>query len=113
MNREIKVSLPAKPDYTEPCNHCGVCCKGQLCEIAEIAFPGAKAPCPALKISGDKALCGMVLTESEDGLDPMIQNVLGIGCGCSMPDADTTDAQIAEFDRVSYIKIYKSAECAR
>lgn len=107
------MSLPAKPNYTEPCNNCGACCKGQLCDVAEMAFPGAQAPCPALQVRGGKALCGMVLAEIAAGMEPMIQSTLGIGCGCSMPDADTTEPQIEEFDRVSYIKIYGRAECAR
>jgi hypothetical protein len=106
-------TLPLKPNYTEPCNHCGQCCKEQLCDIARMIFPDAQAPCPAIQIHGGKALCGVVLAELSAGMKPVIQNSLGIGAGCSMPDADTTEAQIEEFDRVSYIKIFKSAECAR
>ncbi|MFS2025183.1 hypothetical protein [Massilia sp. CT11-137] len=39
-------------------------------------------------------------------MEPMLANSLGIGCGCSMPDAGTTDAEVHEFDKVSFIKIY-------
>lgn len=52
------------------------------------------------------AVCGLVVTEVISGLEPILANALGIGCGCSMPDSDTTEAQINEFDRKSYIKIF-------
>lgn len=56
---------------------------------------------PALVIDGGKAMCGLVLTEEATGVEPKMWRVLGIGCGCSMPDADTSEADIAEFDRRS------------
>lgn len=95
--------LPSKPSFAAPCNHCGVCCRGQLCELA---------PCPGLDVREDVALCSLVVTEAAAGMVPMLANSLGVGCGCSMPDADTTDAQVEEFDRVSFIKIYGRARKA-
>lgn len=71
-----------------------------------MAFPYAEAPCPALKVRDNKALCGMVLAEIEYGMEPMVQQVLGIGCGCSMPDKATTEAEVKEFDKVSFIKMF-------
>lgn len=68
--------------------------------------PSAASPCPALQIRVNKVLFGMVLAEAEHGMQPMTQKSLGIGCGCSMPDADATEAQFEEFDQVSFIKIY-------
>lgn len=64
------------------------------------------APCRALVIDGETAKCGLVAMEELSGLDGIVGRVLGIGCGCSMPDDDTTDAEIAEFDRLSWIKVY-------
>lgn len=104
--------LQPKPRFAAPCNHCGECCKGQLCELAQIAFPGASAPCPGLDVREDVALCSLVITEAAAGMEPMLANSLGIGCGCSMPDAATTDAEVGEFDRVSFIKIYGRARKA-
>lgn len=98
--------LPPKPRFAEPCNHCGLCCKSQLCELAVMAFPGASAPCPGLDVRQNVALCSLVITETAAGMEPMLANSLGIGSGCSMPDPDTTDAQVEELDRVSYIKFY-------
>lgn len=100
------MSLPAKPPFAEPCTHCGLCCKSQLCELAVMAFPGASAPCPGLDVRQNVALCSLVVTEAAAGMAPMLANSRGIGCGCSMPDSDTTDAQVEELDRVSYIKFY-------
>lgn len=98
--------LQPKPPFTAPCNHCGECCKGQLCELAYMAFPGASAPCPGLDVREDVALCSLVITEAAAGMEPMLAKSLGIGCGCSMRDGGTSDAQVDEFDRVSFIKIY-------
>ena len=104
--------LQPKPRFTAPCNHCGECCNGQLCELAQMAFPGASAPCPGLEVREDVALCSLVITETAAGMEPMLAKSLGIGCGCSMPDTDTSDAQVDEFDRVSFIKIYSRARKA-
>ena len=98
--------LQPKPRFAAPCNHCGECCKGQLCELAQMAYPGASAPCPSLDVREHVALCSLVIIEAAAGMEPMVAKSLGIGCGCSMPDASTTDAQVKEFDRVSFIKIY-------
>jgi hypothetical protein len=98
--------LQSKPRFAAPCNHCGECCKGQLCELAQMAFPGALAPCPGLDVREDVALCSLVITEAAAGMEPMLAQSLGIGCGCSMPDAGTTDVEVSEFDQVSFIKIY-------
>jgi hypothetical protein len=71
-----------------------------------MAFHGASALCPGLDVREDVALCSLVITEATAGMEPMLANSLGIGCGCSMPDAGTTDAEVHEFDKVSFIKIY-------
>ena len=90
-----------KPKYSDPCNHCGLCCQGQICEVGKIAFPGSQAPCPGLvEVDGDM-LCKLVLIESNFLKDPVIQRTLGIGTGCSMPDEDTTEEEMDEFDRIS------------
>lgn len=92
-------ALPSKPRYASPCNHCGLCCTLALCEVGAIAFHDQSAPCPALVVLDGKALCGIVLTEERAGMEPVARKVLGIGCGCSMEDDDTTREQAAEFDR--------------
>lgn len=102
----LSLGLPPKPSYSSPCNHCGLCCTLSLCPVAEQAFPGESAPCRALVIEDGKATCGLVTVEDAAGMDGMIRRVLGIGCGCSMPDDDTTEAEIEEFDRLSMIRVY-------
>lgn len=82
------ISLPSKPRFGTPCNGCGLCCAIELCVVGELAFPGAQAPCPALKIRGDgkSTYCQLVAVEIVAGLTPKIQEALGIGKGCSMAD---------------------------
>lgn len=104
MNQPI--NLPAKPRYSEPCNHCGQCCAQALCTVAELAFPGESAPCRALQLKDGKAICGLVVAEDLSGLDGLIRRALGIGCGCSMQDEDTTEAEVRAFDLVSHIKVF-------
>lgn len=97
---------PEKPKYTEPCNHCGLCCSLVLCPIASVSFPGARAPCPALVTTDGAAKCGLVMAEQWFESEPILQKALGIGCGCSMPDASTSGAEMEAFDRRSFVKVY-------
>lgn len=80
--------LPPKPRFGSPCNGCGICCARELCVLGELAFPGASAPCPALKLRGDgrSTYCELVAIEIVAGLPPMLQTALAIGKGCSMTD---------------------------
>ena len=100
-----------KPKYTEPCNHCGLCCHLELCAVAKIAHPGKSAPCPSLIQKDNEYFCGMVLMEQglKNKHGSMIAKALGIGTGCSMPDEDTTDEEIEEFDLISKIKVFGHA----
>lgn len=94
-----------KPAYRDPCNGCGLCCKLELCVLAESIFPGAVAPCPALEWEDGRAWCGMVrhpsrhlglnfnfpisadtVTIAENSLRAYIAEGLGIGLGCGMED---------------------------
>lgn len=102
----VPTILPPKPKYAGSCNHCGQCCTAQICPIGEMAFPNATAPCPALVVEMGKALCAIVQIERTSGMVPMIQNALGIGCGCSMPDSDTSDADVAQFEHWSTVHVF-------
>lgn len=97
----MNVALPPKPKFRAPCNGCGLCCSIELCAVGVLAFPGAQAPCPALKIStdGTRTYCNIVATEIEKKMEPIIQTYLGIGYGCSMTDPDTTGEEITLQDR--------------
>lgn len=85
----MRVVLPIKPAFEAPCNRCGVCCANALCPAGEIAFPGAVAPCPGLKIApcGTQTYCQLVAIEIFAGMEPILQRSLGIGEGCTMEDA--------------------------
>ncbi len=93
--------LPTKPRYSEPCNNCGLCCTLSLCVIGDKAYPGRSAPCPALVVLDGRAKCGIVMMEERAGLEPIVRKSLGIGCGCSMEDEDTTEEQAFAFDSIS------------
>lgn len=82
------IPLPAKPRYGKPCNGCGLCCAREICSIGVIAHPGASAPCPSLKMSedGTRMLCALIEAEQAYNLQPMIQDALGVGAGCTMHD---------------------------
>lgn len=82
------VILPTKPHYGEACNRCGLCCALEVCEAGAMAFPGAPAPCPALKLTPDRkgTYCEIVAMEEAAGMERLIANALGIGDGCGMED---------------------------
>jgi len=109
----LRGELPPKPKFDSPCNNCGLCCQLELCKAAELAFPEAVAPCPALRHVDGKALCGLVLMEVQKGLEPVLQRLLGIGTGCSMRDEDTTDEEVAAADNRAWWKIYRSMEASK
>lgn len=100
MNQEMNSLLPPKPRWGTPCNGCGLCCAIELCEAGEIAFPGASAPCPGLKLRGDgkSTYCELVAIEIVSGLSPVLQDALGIGKGCSMNDSDEALAAAMDDD---------------
>jgi len=75
----------------EACNGCGLCCHLELCPAGGIAYPEAKAPCPALVIHKGRTWCGLVIAEQgHPELKPLIQISLGIGKGCTMKDDELT-----------------------
>lgn len=92
-----EIRLPQKPRYKEACNGCGLCCALELCPVAEVAFPGAQAPCPALKIApaGNSTYCELVMIERLSGMEPLLQRGLGIGLGCSMEDEDVDHGTVS------------------
>lgn len=98
--------MRTKAPYTQPCNRCGTCCGLSLCPAAEEVFPGIETPCPALVYNGEKFACGLVIMEEKSGLDKVVSRMLAIGHGCSMPDEDTTDDQIKQYDKLTAIAIY-------
>jgi hypothetical protein len=88
------IDLP-KPRYGAPCNGCGLCCKLELCHVAEVALGSAGAeqtlPCPMLIEDEGRYRCGMIAAEAmavEIGAveKPVIAESLGVGIGCTMPD---------------------------
>jgi hypothetical protein len=80
----------AKPREGQPCNGCGLCCQMELCGIGVMAFPGASAPCPALRFNGSLYRCALVETETAAGAPPVMAEALGIGKGCCSSDDDAT-----------------------
>lgn len=91
-----------KARYSQPCTNCGLCCNCALCNAAELLF--SNAPCPLIRMDGEKTLCGLVIAERAAGQDRLAKS-LGVGCGCSMADASTTDEQIDEHNRKSLAKV--------
>ena len=51
-----------------------------------MAFPGANAPCPALRFNGSIYRCALVETETNAGAAPVMAEALGIGKGCCSSD---------------------------
>jgi hypothetical protein len=93
--------MPKKAKFGEPCSNCGLCCAAQLCDIAEGAFPGASAPCPALEWHEGRSWCGLVTNptrhinphfavedraEADAIMIPLFLQVIPIGQGCGMED---------------------------
>lgn len=97
--------MPEKPKFGAPCSQCGLCCQLEQCEVADAAFGPRPGPCIALVERQGRHLCGFVLVEQITKLAPIIQHGLGIGTGCSMPDATTTQEELDTFDLLSKIKV--------
>lgn len=97
MSRAIQVlhsMVERKPKHGEPCNGCGVCCVGSLCQVAQAVFhrPFAPGPCPAMLFNDDGwVLCGIALDprpfnlaapESDMELTASALVLIGGGYGC-------------------------------
>lgn len=109
----MTTTLPPKPAYGLPCNGCGLCCTLSLCRAGAIAFPKAKAPCPALSyaVDGTRTYFGLVAAERRAGIEPLIAKVLGIGWGCSMADDFLDHAQDPQ-ERALLARMAKGIELA-
>ncbi len=85
-------NLPPKPREGERCNGCGICCAVEVCTIGKAAFPGAPAPCPALKLApdGSRTYCLIVQVEAESGRPTILADALGVGKGCDSDAAAGT-----------------------
>ena len=95
-----------KPKFLEPCNHCGLCCRVEVCRIALKLDPQATAPCRFLTQTDAGSMCGVVLAEKEEGLPRKVHFALGIGTGCSMTDEDgATEWEAWLFDLESLEKV--------
>jgi hypothetical protein len=84
-----------KPPMGSPCNHCGLCCKTDLCVIGRQVYGEfVKAPCPALRMSqGGASSCGLVADPAAyvhhkggarhaERLATAAKLVIGAGVGC-------------------------------
>ena len=74
----------------KPCTHCGKCCSGSPCGLAErfryVQKPGM--PCPALRATGQgldrKMMCGLVLDAATPDERKDLEVELKIGWGCHL-----------------------------
>ncbi len=73
---------PEKPPWDTPCNGCGFCCAAERCVAAEIAIGEGPGPCPLLTFHDGRFWCEMIETETDENMEPLIRNTLGIGKGC-------------------------------
>lgn len=87
---------PAKPKKGDVCNGCGWCCHEEICyygkgflELDMKKF--AKGPCPLIDYRDGRVFCGLVLMEQRMGLEPVVENGLGIGRGCDADDPASYD----------------------
>lgn len=69
------------PHWGEPCNHCGLCCQEEVCEIGLAVFGNASAPCPGLQVRERRYICSLLELASEE-MRPFLSFRLGIGAGC-------------------------------
>lgn len=68
-----------------PCVHCGKCCRGSPCGLAERYGMHVRPnrPCPALIRRGKKYYCGLVLNAAGKEKEELIY-ALKIGEGCHL-----------------------------
>lgn len=97
-----------KARYSEPCTRCGTCCSLEVCSWGDMAYLGAGPPCPGLRYTPEGAAeCELVTLERLviEGKGT-IEKTLGIGCGCSNPDPETTREEVEAHNRRSAMKMF-------
>ena len=71
-----------KPAHGSPCNRCGVCCYGSLCQLGKHVFGDQPGPCPALSHDGvATATCGLVAA-SPPAMSAAAKTIILAGAGC-------------------------------
>lgn len=95
MSRPI---IPPKPQPSEPCNGCGICCAEMTCRLARDFLGFRSAPCPALEFDDGRFWCGLVrrphyylgtFPEGDFLLQPSFAFLLGFGVGCDANDIES------------------------
>jgi hypothetical protein len=75
------------------CDHCGKCCSGSPCGLAErfgyYTKPGM--PCAALRRMEGKMLCGLVLEAPTAEERHEIENAIKVGWGCHLWPQEVPD----------------------
>ncbi len=84
------MDVPARP--LMPCNHCGLCCLIELCEIGQYIHGGPKRRrCPSLRWVGNgyTSRCG-ILEDAKEEFKAEIAWIIAADEGCGI-DAEVTD----------------------
>lgn len=85
LDEQILIARQGKPDYGEPCNHCGWCCLIEPCLIGQMITGQTEGACRLLEYHGPKKyLCGVADV-------PQVRTFNAMGQGC---DAITTDEKL-------------------
>jgi hypothetical protein len=71
-----------KPEYGEPCNGCGFCCKEEICAIGKEVLKTEAAPCPVLELRDGIYRCGLLALAANAEHACFLIWRLGIGMGC-------------------------------
>ncbi|MEP7057946.1 MAG: hypothetical protein ABI809_09280 [Caldimonas sp.] len=99
----LHAGAPTKPDFSEPCNGCGVCCASEPCPLGIVASRRTKGACDALVWNTDESRyrCGLItepaahLPRTLQWAAPIVAKVAhryiaaGSGCDCSMVPSTT------------------------
>jgi len=99
---EIHPQAPPKPEYTQPCNGCGVCCAAQPCPVAYMLLWQFRGSCRALLWQDDvsRYVCGLVVypdryvnlipASLRDWMGGLLAKRIAAGNGCDY-DAEVDD----------------------
>ena len=80
----IKIAEENKPEFDEPCNHCGWCCMVEVCSVGKSITNSETIPCSLLEERDGKHYCSL-------GKEERFRELIGMGVGC---DAMTQEEMI-------------------
>jgi hypothetical protein len=80
----LQADAPAKPEPSQPCNGCGVCCSAAPCPLGSLLSLSTQGPCAQLQWRVDlgRYVCGVLAAAGSGWRARLASRWIAAGAGC-------------------------------